>query len=367
MKAPKLPKTIVRSSSLVTVTLITALTNFGQASTAPANVNDGAPNPNSVIIPNAPVPHAHLAELERFNRAFDQSPHSFERDVQILSMTEDAKVESSLLVKNCRVETLQLNAFDPITSKQGGLRLRLYTPTQTQGILRQILLMPPTGGENALDLGYADSFCSNGFQTAILEKWDGDDLKSLNLGMHDVGSIRVVAAMRHAIEFLNPDGRHPLALFGTSVGAISSALVMGFESRIQSAILIVGGVGMSEIIANSHEQTLSLLRTQRMAQFGYPNIATYQQALAGTIEIDPSDQIIETKVKAVQMFIADQDITVPTANQIQLRDRLVSAGVAVSEIHYNTNHIGTIKKTFFSLENRRLMLSHLNSTLGAQP
>ena len=335
-----------------------------------ANVNDGgdaAPNPSTISIPNAPVPHAHLAELDRFNRAFNQSPHSPERDVQILSLTRDVKAESSLFVKNCRVETSQLNAFDPITSVQGNLRLRLYTPTQSQGILRQILLMPPTGGENALDLGYADFFCSNGFQTAILEKWDGDDFKSLNLGMHDVGSIRVVAAMRHAIEFLNPDGSHPLALFGTSVGAISSALVMGFESRIQSAILVVGGIGMSEIIASSAEQTLTRLRTERMAQFKYPDIASYQKALANAIEIDPASRLNDTKVRAVQMFMADQDITVPTANQIQLRDRLLAAGVAVQEVHYNLNHIGTIKKTFFSLENRRLMLNHFNSTLGTRP
>ncbi len=322
--------------------------------------------PASGAIANIPLPKAHLPELEKFAHAFDRSEHSRLRDVAITSEVEDFKAESIWLVSNCRIETIQLSAFDPVTARPGNIQVRLYTPSRTLGLLRQVLLMPPTGGENALDLGYADSFCRNGFQTLVLERWDGDDVTSLDLNMHDAGAVRTLAAMRHAVEFINPEGSHSLAIFGTSVGAISSVLAMEYESRISSAILIVGGIGMSAIIAQSTEKTLAALRTQRMVAFGYPDIASYQSALKQHISIEPAAHLDQTKVKSVLMFMGDQDSTVPTANQLLLRDQLRAAGIQVTERHYDSNHIGTIKKTFFSLSNRQLMIDHLNRTLVPQ-
>ena len=130
----------------------------------------------------------------------NRAPRNFTRDVRITGQVEDTAAESSWLVKNCRIETLQLSAFDVITSRPGNVQIRLYTPLKSPGLLRQT------------------------------------------------------------------------------------------------------------------KKTLSELRTQRMTAFGYPDIATYQAALAAHITIEPASHFMQTTAKSVLMFMADKDITVPTAN-----------------------------------------------------
>src|SRR6185369_6171429 len=118
------------------------------------------------------------------------------------------------------------------------------------------LIVPPTGGENLVDQGWANFFCARGYRALILQHWDQDDaVTPLDLGMHDRGSLRALAAVRHAVEYAQDSGAASIGILGASVGAMTSAFAFGVEPRLRAAVLIVGGKAMPAIIARSTEQT----------------------------------------------------------------------------------------------------------------
>ena len=153
-------------------------------------------------------------------------------------------------LKNCEITKVDFKAKDPHTLLPGKIQLRMYTPSNVHIVtsdMRTILLLPPTGGENKLDLGYATLFCKAHFRVAILEHWDGDATYELDPIMHEGAGLQSLAAVRHAIDYLHPVRPTQLGIMGTSVGAIYSALALGHDSRIATGALIVGGGGMTEI------------------------------------------------------------------------------------------------------------------------
>lgn len=245
----------------------------------------------------------------------------------------------------CHKEEVVLTAQDPVTMKPGHVKFTTLVVRGSQSVqqnLKTVIVMPPTGGVNALDWLYAGRLCISGFRTAVVTNWDFDTLNELDMDMHDRGALRALAAIRHTIEFLNPVRAKQLGIFGTSVGAISSVMATGYEARISAAALIVGGGGLREIIARSTEQHLTKLRQDRMAAFHLQSVEAYQQMLSPHIKIEPLDFIGMSGPKNYWMMIATQDDTVPTANQWKLYKAL---GSPANSLTYASDHVGTILYT----------------------
>lgn len=245
----------------------------------------------------------------------------------------------------CHKEEVILTAQDPVTMKPGQVKFTTFVlkgSESRQRDLKSVIVMPPTGGVNVLDWAYAARLCVSGFRTAVVTNWDFDTFNELDMGMHDRGALRALAAIRHTIEFLNPKRPRQLGIFGTSVGAISSVMATGYDARISAAALIVGGGGLREIIARSTEQHLSDLRKQRMAAFNLTSVDAYQQMLSPHINIEPLDFIGLSGPKNIWMMIATKDDTVPTANQMKLYQAYGRPGNSLS---YPSDHLGTILYT----------------------
>jgi dienelactone hydrolase len=249
-----------------------------------------------------------------------------------------------ILLGSCWERAVTLTAQDPVTLKPGSIQLKLYRPAglaEHAPDARTVIIIPPTGGETGLDRLDADRLCGNGFQAALVEHWDGDTIAELDLDMHDRGALRSLAAIRHVIEYLKPAGPGKLGILGTSVGAIQSALALGYEPRIGAGMFIVGGGGMSEIIASSSEATLTRLREDRKKAFGYASNPEYLQALQAHIHVEPLDFVGMSGNKKVMMMIATQDITVPTKNQNDLRRAYEDPFV----LTHDADHVHTIVYT----------------------
>jgi dienelactone hydrolase len=239
----------------------------------------------------------------------------------------------------CATNSIRLAVNDPITKAPGFVQITEYLPHSDSD--RTVILLPPTGGENAIDDGYANSLCSSDFRVELIQHWYLDTASSLDMGMHDQGALRALAAVRHTLDFLKPSRSTQVGILGTSVGALSSSLALNFDPRINSAVLIVGGLGMAEIIAASTEQGATALRAARMKAFSFSSQTDYLAALRQHVTIEPADFLGFSGPKKVLAFVGTEDATVPTINQREL----VAAYGAESD-EYEGDHVHTIVHTF---------------------
>jgi len=246
-------------------------------------------------------------------------------------------------LNGCALSLVTLHGKDPVTGGRRPVSLKQYAAKIRSD--KTILIVPPTGGENLVDQGWANFFCARGYRALILQHWDQDDVVTpLDLGMHDRGSLRALAAVRHAVEYAQDSGAASIGILGASVGAMTSAFAFGVEPRLRAAVLIVGGKGMPAIIARSTEQTLTSLREQRMKEFGYQTLDEYEAALARAVRIEPSDFAAFSGFKPALAVVALRDDTVPTAAQYALRD----AFSAQKTIEIDDVHVEAVKAAYWS-------------------
>lgn len=260
----------------------------------------------------------------------------------------------------CKKQDVTVSGTDPLDASMREVKISIYIPRKRNIVpsqLKTILLMPPTGGENALDRGYANRFCDYGFRVALVKSWAGDTKVDLDPIMHDHGAIRMMAAIRHVIEFLKPERSNQIGILGTSVGGISASLVLALEPRISAGALIAAGAGMSHIIGTSTQSTLKSLREARMKALNMNTVNEYEAKIKDTLMVEPLDFLDGKVNKPILMVIADQDLTVPTSDQ----NALFKGFGSQQSIHVDSDHIGAILKTY--LFHRHEIVNFFTQTL----
>jgi dienelactone hydrolase len=253
----------------------------------------------------------------------------------------------------CSETSLILTAQDPVTLMPAKIQLKMYVPIleiKHPEQARTIILMPPTGGENAIDRAYASLFCKEGFRVALVQHWEGDQEIVLDMKMHDRGALRALTAVRHSIEYLNVKNPSQLGILGTSVGGISAALILGYEPRITTAVLIVSGGGMPEIISQSQVTSLLQLKADRFKAFGFTDDEQYRKALGQNIKFEPLDFVGLSGQKNVLMVIAQKDHLVPTSAQLKLEQAFGNPQV----LYVNSDHAQAIVTTFLFQKSKLL-------------
>ncbi len=248
-----------------------------------------------------------------------------------------------LSLYGCTVEKFRIIGQDPITHQDRTVTVSLYHSSSREESRRAVLILPPTGGVNVLDKGYANEFCSSGITTALISGWEHQNDASLEFNMHNNGALRALAASRHTVELLNKKGFSSIGILGTSIGAIAGMLVLEFEPRISSAALIVGSARFADVIAESDESGASALRKNRMKAFAFKSADDYRQALREKVWVEPSRFIGRLGRKDALIVSADADTTVPSAYQMELAQILN----AKRHIRLQGNHLQVIKNAFF--------------------
>lgn len=224
----------------------------------------------------------------------------------------------------CKLTDLRLEVQDPVTKGPGFVQARIYEArngaarTVTASAARTIILLPPTGGENILDQGYANHLCARGFRVFLLQTWFRQTEATLEMSMHDHGALRSLSAIRHSLDYLKPSRATQVGILGTSVGALSASLALGFDPRLAAGVLIVGGVGFSEIVARSTEAGAVKLREARMKAFGLRTVEEYVALMNEHVTIEPGQFAEFSGRKQVLAFVGTEDLTVPTRNQREL-------------------------------------------------
>ncbi len=214
----------------------------------------------------------------------------------------------------------------------------------TNPSLKSILILPPTGGENFIDRSYAREFSRKGFDVYILQSWTGMDERSSDLEIHQ----RLYGRGQKAIEVvLNQINSPYIGLLGTSVGALHGAVAASKQAKLNSVFIITGGAPVADVIVLSDQQAMQDLKKKRSERYGFKNAEENILAIDKNFSFEPMQLGDGYKSKDLGMVIAENDETVPTVTQENLKNYWKPKKV----ISYANGHFWGIVRTWLLDEN----------------
>jgi len=251
----------------------------------------------------------------------------------------------------CTISSVNIQGPDPITQIPQKVGMTRYLPTNdnsSESAKTELFIMPPTsdisknprGASTPLDQWYALELCNQGIKATILENWDGYVEPGLyDFGTHDRNTLRAMHAAVMALHYINS----PVYIFGTSVGAIFSSILLGMVDQIHGGVLLVGGAPLVEVLKTTDQTIPRTMREERLAH--YPQIHgldDYEKLLTKNVRISPENFIVPEKAKNMIMIMANKDTTVPTPTQISLWNDWGKPTL----IQHHGDHVHTIVKSF---------------------
>lgn len=211
--------------------------------------------------------------------------------------------------------------------------------TTGQDTMKSIMIIPPTGGTNALDRSYARQFCRAGYQVAILNGWTNDQETQSDLEIHQ----HFYSGAQKAVQIILTEIKSPyVGLLGTSVGALHAAISANSIARFNAVFLIAGGASIAEVIVNSDQQAMVDLKSARKNRYNFKNDSENIKAIGSAFNLEPMKLGTLYSKKDIGMVIAKQDHTVPTETQINLKDFFKPMKLVL----LNNDHFWAIVKTW---------------------
>lgn len=206
---------------------------------------------------------------------------------------------------------------------------------------RALIIMPPTGGSNYIDRSYAQLFCSAGYDTYIINGWTGMYAASADLHIHDVLYERGQYAIKLVSEYI----RSPfLGLLGTSVGGLHAAVAANNYERINAVFVIAAGAPITEVIVNSDQKEMQQLYDKRRKIYQFKSRQENLYALQKNFNFEPIGMSEKYLQKDLGMSIALEDKTVPTENQLKLKEYWKPTTVVT---HASSHFWGILKTWLF--------------------
>ncbi len=220
-----------------------------------------------------------------------------------------------------------------------------YIPAKVSD--RLVIVVPPTGGTTRIDLSYGEEFCKRGIASLVVNRWTDDQEYNLELSIHD----RYYRRAQRALDLVLANSwERKIGILGTSVGALHAAIAEQRTDRIDSIFLIVGGAPISTLLATSDQKILADAKAARFKIYGFRSTDEYEVALKKVIPFEPLEINPAKLPKHFGMVISNSDGTVPTRNQIILKNAWNPSLV----IESNWGHIPTIVKTWLCEQSRIL-------------
>jgi hypothetical protein len=245
-------------------------------------------------------------------------------------------------IRHCPQGRTFITGREPWTLAKRDIVLNEY---EAPGSRRAVIIMPPTGGENVIDQSYANMLCSRGIRAVIVRSFELFPEDGVDLKMYDIEALRSLAAIRQTAEYLERTGTTSIGLLGTSLGAVQGAFGVMVDDRINTATLIVGGLGLARIAAASEEPAQAELRRIRMDMWNL-NQDQYLEKLMRSIHVDAvpySDDPTLAQRKKVLSIVAVGDTYVPTETQM----RLYNVWGRQPLITMKRGHISTVMRSAF--------------------
>lgn len=254
-----------------------------------------------------------------------------------------------LLVTMIFKESLQDLVLDPSSDclistehiKAGELQLRYSTYTNRKVETdKALLLLPPTGGKNIIDKGYAAYFCKAGYKVYIMENWTGLNEYSEDLKIHERYQNRFQKSVALTLSLIEEE---KIGVLGASAGAINFSVTLGIPKvvqKVQAFVGIVSGGPLCKVIAQTREKALKKVREVRMKNLNIKTIEEYEAAICSNL----SWKAAEKKPEHLKLGLisATKDITVLSEHQEFQIEKLNPDFLR----RIDSGHIGAIIRSF---------------------
>ncbi len=226
-------------------------------------------------------------------------------------------------------------------SQSGNLKVRLYSP-KTPGI-RQVVILPPTGGENPADRNLAKKLCRLGHLVKVL------DYPQFEVSPEDYeGHENVTQKILTSLSGFFQHETAPTSLIGASLGGIYASLIFSLSEYpewrsfrvIDSLVTTVAGGSLAEVITYSTLEGVKKVRKARLATGKFQGLKDYQEHLDTFIKTDHLKLARSGKVLA---FTSNKDSVVPTRTQLALARAHGVKPVRISGL----GHAGTVAYVYF--------------------
>lgn len=225
---------------------------------------------------------------------------------------------------NCKEDNSSLLTQDPTSNTPWKVETKSYLTNRSNSY---IFIVSPIVGETVLDRRLAQRLCANGLSAVIagVVKTDNPLTADSDLSIHDNSYVRALAgiqALMSQIQLSSPDAR--FGILGMSLGGMLSAYVAGAEERIEASVIVAGAGNAAGVLADSDQEIVRAQRERRYDIFNLSNPKEYENLLRPLIPNDPLSVAGNIRPNSSYLFIANNDSTVPTKYQRELREAINS-------------------------------------------
>lgn len=267
---------------------------------------------------------------------------------------------SSFTYASCDGLTGNFPMIDPTDQKPFNVIAKIYRPDLAKNEkFPVIFILPPIVGETILDRKLAAKFCRMGMGAYIVNAVKDIPLEEEipDLSVHDNSYVRALAGIRTVITSLESDPQinGNFGILGMSLGGMLSTFVAGSEPRIKASVIVVGAGNVPGVLAYSEQERVKAQRDGRLELFKLPDQEAYFNLLKPLVPNDPINVAANIRPGSMYMFIAMNDITVPTRFQQELRNKVPDPLVyEMNANHFNgivkagTIHAGKIARFFLN-------------------
>ncbi len=223
----------------------------------------------------------------------------------------------------------------------GKVTVRLYSPKAIPD--RQVVILPPTGGENRADRNLAKELCSRGHLVKVVD-YPQFVIAPEDFDGHESATINTMSALS---DFFEKESK-PTAIVGASLGGIYASLVHSLAvspewknfAVVDALVTTVAGGSLAEVLTYSTLDHVKKTREARLAGGTFRNLQDYQNFLDGHIA---TDLLKLARPGNVLAFTSNKDSVVPTKTQLALAEAHGVKPMRVSRL----GHSGTVAYVFY--------------------
>ena len=230
-----------------------------------------------------------------------------------------------------------------------GASVTKYAPRPGKGptTSEQVLILPPTGGENMTDRGLARSLCRRGHLVIIFNYLQLPEV-SIDLSIHDQTNRKLLDLIDR---YLTLEARQT-TIIGSSLGGIYASMIFSAAQNknpqwpgfrfIKNLVTIAAGGSLADVLGYSTQEAVIVQRARRFKEYNFKTVKEYTTALNQAIELDPIRNAKPSK--NVLVYASTNDPVVPSFTQVNLakaygqRPRMIKG----------LGHAGTIAYVLFA-------------------
>lgn len=223
--------------------------------------------------------------------------------------------------------------------------IRLYDPQKT--VLRQVVILPPTGGENKADRRLARELCQRGHLVKVVD-YPQEEVTAADFEGHERVTKQILGIFS---DFFSRE-KLPTTLVGASLGGIYASLIYSLALSddpewtnlrlVDTLVTTVAGGSLPDILATSTLPTVKKTREERLATGRFSNISEYRNYLDSLIFTDAL-KLLHTN-KRVLFYGSTNDTVVPTKTQVTLSQALAGETYWIKGL----GHSGTVAYVYYS-------------------